>query len=213
MSGEDPAAPAVDRARLKAFLGRVIEDFGGTMATLMCSLGDRLGLFQALAELGPATSAELAARAGVDERYTREWLACLAAAGYLTYDPASEHFSLPPEHAAVLADRSSPLFLGGSYEWLFGVAGVFDQIAEGFRTGRGVPAAAYPGEVWSGMERLSARNVEHRLVQDWLPAVPGLRERLEEGAEVADVGCGGGHVLIRLAQAFPRSRFTGFDAF
>lgn len=206
-------APPIDREKLKAFLEKATADTAGLFTSVLCVLGDRLGLFRALAGGGPATSAELAERAGVAERYAREWLAGLAAAGYLDHDPASGRFSLPPEHAAVLADETSLYFLGGAYQNFGGLLGTLPRLTEAFRAGGGVAQSEYPPELYEGMARATAPWHDNLLVRRWVPAVPGLEERLRAGIDVADVGCGRGRALLRLAEAFPASRFVGYDAF
>jgi 2-polyprenyl-3-methyl-5-hydroxy-6-metoxy-1,4-benzoquinol methylase len=149
----------------------------------------------------------------VQERYTREWLSALAAAGYLDYDPPSERFTLPAAHTPFLAGEGGPLFSGGAYQWWLGLLSVLNGVTEAFRRGGGVPYGAYSADLWEGSERLSARWFDHLLVQQWLPALPEVQVALEAGALVADVGCGRGRALIRLAQTFPRSRCVGYDLF
>ena len=206
-------APAIDREKLKAFQEKTAGDAAGFFTSVLCVVGDRLGLFGALARGGPATSAELAERAGVDERYAREWLAGLAAAGYFDHDPATGRFSLPPEHAAVLADETSLYFLGGAFQNFGGLLGVVPRVADAFRSGGGVAQSEYPPDLYDGMARATAPWHDNLLVRRWVPAVPSLQERLRAGIDVADVGCGQGRALLRLAEAFPASRFTGYDAF
>ena len=205
------AAPSPDAAKTEAFVGRVTQDFAGMAVSLMTAVGDRLGLFQALAAHGPATSAELAGRAGVQERYTREWLSALAAAGYLHYEPSSRRFTLPPEHAPVLAEEGGPMFFGGAYQDWLACLGVLDRVMAAFRRGGGVPYEAYGPDLWEGIDRITTGWFDHLLVQQWLPAVPAVPAALERGALVSDVGCGHGRALIRLAQAFPASRYVGYD--
>jgi SAM-dependent methyltransferase len=200
-----------DTAKTEAFGARMVGDFAGLATSLMAAVGDRLGLFKALAAQGPATCGELAERAGVQERYAREWLRALTVAGYLTYDPASGRFALPPEHAPFLADEGGPMFFGGAYQGWVGLTGVLDGVLRAFRHGGGVPYEAYGPDVWEGTARLTAPWFDHLLVQQWLPALPAVQAVLERGAAVADVGCGHGRALIRLAQAFPASRFAGYD--
>jgi len=199
--------------RRQAFTERVLGDQTASLVTMMAALGDRLGLFKELARRGPATSGELAERAGIQERYAREWLAALENAGYLSYDPPSGRFALPDAHAAALADEGGPFFLGGPLQMLGSLSAVLDRVSDAFRSGGGVPQSAYPVSFWEGMERFTAGWFEHLLVDQWVAAVPELQERLERGALVADVGCGRGRALRRLARAFPRSRFVGYDVF
>ena len=205
--------PTIDMAKLESFLGKALGDVSGMAVAVMAGIGDRLGLFQQLAVHGPATSAELAARAQVQERYVREWLSALASAGYLEYDPSTQRFTLPPEHAPVLAQEGGPMFFGGFYQLLRGMTGPLDQLLHAFRHGGGVPQSAYADDLWDGTERATAGTFEHLLVPQWLPRVPDVQAKLEQGALVADVGCGRGRALVTLAQAFPRSRFVGYDVF
>lgn len=203
----------VETAGVDAFMGKLFADYTGAAMIWMCSLGDRLGLFKDLATHGPATSAELAERARIQERYAREWLSALASGGYLSHDPASGRFALPPACTPVLAEESGALFLGGALE-MFPVYGqIFEPLVEAFRRGGGVPFEAYNEHLWHGMERMSAGWFSHLLVQQWLPTVPDVVEQLEQGIAVADLGCGRGRALIELAKAFPRSRYVGYDAF
>jgi ubiquinone/menaquinone biosynthesis C-methylase UbiE len=204
-----PEAMTAVEQRLEGLL----EDVAGAMVSVMCSLGDRLGLFRALADDGPATSAELAVRAGVDERYVREWLHCLAAAGYLDVDRSTGRFTLPAPLALALATEGSPFSLVGGYQLFAALVDALPVVAEAFRTGDGVPQSRYGEDVYIGMERVSASWLDAMLVSHWVPAIPDLAARLGEGARVADIGCGGGRALIRLAQAYPNSLFIGYDSF
>lgn len=205
--------PASDRGKTEAFASRVMNDTSGLLVTVMAAIGDRLGLFKSLSDQGPATSAELAARAGINERYAREWLGGMASAGYVEYDPGSGRFRVPAEHAAVLAQEAGPFFIGGVYQRLIGMLKPLDLLLRAFREGGGVPVSVFNDDVWEGMERGSVCWVENLLVQQWMPAVSDVQARLEQGAAVADVGCGHGRALIKLAQAFPKSRYVGYDVF
>jgi 2-polyprenyl-3-methyl-5-hydroxy-6-metoxy-1,4-benzoquinol methylase len=207
------ATETIDEAAVEAFVGRALGDLGGAMTTLFCALGDRLGLLKALSAEGPATSEDLAARLGLNERYVREWLRGMTAAGYLKYQPGTERFSLPAEHAPVLAQETGPVFFGGVYQELVGSLAAFERVADGFRAGGGTPQEAYPADFWEGMERFTAGWFENLLLSEWLPAVPEIHAKLEHGATVADVGCGAGRAVIKLAGAFPNSRCSGYDAF
>jgi 2-polyprenyl-3-methyl-5-hydroxy-6-metoxy-1,4-benzoquinol methylase len=204
---------AIDQAKTEAFVGKVLADTAGLAVTVMSSIGDRLGLFKNLAELGPATSEELAARAQVNERYAREWLSAMASAGYLAYDSASRHFTLPPEHVPVLAQENGPVFFGGVQEEMVGLAGPVNQLMQAFRSGGGVPMEAYDPSTWEGVTRFTSGWFENLLVPVWLPAMPEVQAKLERGALVADVGCGQGKALIKLAQTYPQSRCVGYDNF
>src|SRR2546425_5347692 len=135
---------SIDQAKTEAFVGKVLADTAGVAVTVMSSIGDRLGLFKNLAEPGPATSAELAERANVNERYAREWLSAMASAGYLEYDPATRRFTLPPEHVPVLAQEGGPVFFGGVQEELVGLAGAVNQLMQTFLSGGGGPIGGPP---------------------------------------------------------------------
>jgi 2-polyprenyl-3-methyl-5-hydroxy-6-metoxy-1,4-benzoquinol methylase len=207
------APAAADPGEIEAFAGRVVGDLAGTMATIFCALGDKLGLFEALASGGPAAPAELAERTGAQERYVREWLHGLAAAGYLEYDRTGGRYALPAAHAAVLADEGGLWFLGGGYQEVAGMLPALSRIEAAFRDGGGVPQAAYPDDAYDGMSRFTRAWFDHRMLGDWLPLVPHLGERLTAGIRWADVGCGTGRAVIRLAEEFPASTFVGYDAF
>jgi SAM-dependent methyltransferase len=205
------AAAPLDPGKIEAFQGKILGDLAGWSATLLTALGDRLGLFKDMADRGPATSVELATRTGLAERYTREWLAAMACAGSLAYDPRSRRFSLPAEHALILAQEGGPLFLSAMVQ-LFRKFGANDEkVEQAFHTGGGVAQEECEPQIWAAMERESAYAVEHSLIEDWLPLMPAVQKRLEDGAAVADVGCGAGRALIKLAQTFPKSRLAGYD--
>jgi SAM-dependent methyltransferase len=191
--------------------GRVRDDLSGAVVSILCGLGDRLGLFKVLATQGPATAEEFAARAGINTRYALEWLSALACAGYLDYDPAARAFSMRAELAPVLAFEPGPFFMGGAYQQLPAFVAQLDRLAHAFREGDGVPQESYGEDLRAGMERMSAGWFDAFLVQMWVPCMPDVQASLERGADVADVGCGGGRALINLARAFPRSRFVGYD--
>ena len=207
------SAPTIDEQRVEEFLHTAIGHFSGTMTTLLSALGDKLGLFRDLNENGPATSAELAQRTGIDERYAREWLRGLAAADYLELDRETGRYSLPAEHAVVFAQEGGPMFLCGGYQELAGAISVFDRVGDAFRQGGGVAMDAYPADFYEGLERFTAGWFENLLLGEWLPALPDLDARLREGIVAADVGCGAGRASIKLAQAYPNSTFVGYDAF
>jgi SAM-dependent methyltransferase len=203
---QEPEAAAVEQ-----FIGRGITDMAGAMTTIFVIVGDRLGLFRALDE-GPATASELASRTAIDERYALEWLRGLASAGYLELEPDGR-YALPAAHAVVLAREGNPMFVGGAFHELGGMLPALERIIEAFRAGGGVPQAAYSDEAYAGMARFTSAWFDHHLLGAWLPLLPDLRGRLERGIRWADVGCGAGRAVIRLAQAFPSSTFAGFDLF
>jgi 2-polyprenyl-3-methyl-5-hydroxy-6-metoxy-1,4-benzoquinol methylase len=206
-------AETLDEAKVEAFMGKLIGDFGGTMATFLAYLGDRLGLFKELERGGPADAAELARRAGVNERYTAEWLLGMTSAGYLQYDRETDRYALPPEHAVALAHENGPFFVGGALEMLPEFVRPIDELAAAFRNGGGVSQASFDPRIWEGMQRFSAADFENSLVPMWMPAAPDAVAKLEAGGTLADIGCGSGLALIKLAQAFPAARFVGYDVF
>jgi hypothetical protein len=179
----------------------------------MASIDDRLGLFKDLASSGPSTSAELAMRTDTHERYVREWLGAMANAGYLDYDPASARYALPPEHAPVLAQETGPVFFGGVHEEFVGLLGSFEKLLGHIRAGGGLSLDDYPDSMFEGIDRFTAGWFENLLIPVWLPLVPHVMTKLQNGARVADVGCGRGRALIKLATAFPESRFVGYEIY
>lgn len=201
----------LDPAKTEAFFGKVMGDLSGMIATWLAGIGDRYGLFSILTRYGPATAGELTARAGIDGHYAREWLAAMSSAGYLEYDPASQRFALPAEHAMVISEEGSPFFVGGFFQQFRGLNRIADRVADAFADGAGVPIALYDNDWFEGMERNTSAWFDNVLVQQWIPAMPDVRAKLENGALVADVGCGRGRALIRLAEAFPASSFVGYD--
>jgi SAM-dependent methyltransferase len=202
----------LNEERLQAFLDRAFADLAASYGGVMVSLGDRLGLYRALAGAGPLTSAELAERAGCAERYVREWLGSQVAAAYVDYDPEDATFELPPEHAAVLADPDSPMLITPAYNVPASMWMDEEQAARAFRSGEGVPWGAHDERLFCGVAAFFKNAYSGVLVPQWLPALDGVVERLEQGARVADIGCGHGHSTVLMAEAFPNSTFLGIDA-
>lgn len=202
---------ALDMAKAEAFFGKVLGDLAGMIGTWLASIGDRYHLFSDLSERGPATAGELAARAGIDSHYAREWLAAVSSAGYIEYDPATRRFSLTPEHAMVISQEGSPFFFAGFFQQYRSMCRLSESITDAFASGRGIPIAAYDDDWFEGMERNTFAAFDNFLVQQWIPAMPDVQAKLERGALVADVGCGRGRAIIKLAEAYPRSTFIGFD--
>ncbi|HEV3006766.1 MAG TPA: class I SAM-dependent methyltransferase [Pirellulales bacterium] len=200
-----------DQGRLDAFVGKILNDMGAVATGAMVLIGDRLGLYKALAEGGPLTPAELASLTGTAERYVREWLAAQAAAGYVEYRPETGKYAMTAEQVLVLADDTSPAFMAGGFEVLASMFKDEPKISEAFHSGRGVGWHEHSPCLFRGTERFFRTGYAAHLVQEWLPALTGLLEKLERGAKVADVGCGHGASSILMAQAFPNSSFTGFD--
>jgi SAM-dependent methyltransferase len=201
----------IDETKLEAFVGRVLGDLAACYGGVMVSLGDRLGLYDTLNGAGPLTSAEVAERSSCAERYVREWLNSQVAAGYVEYDPDTERYTLPPEHAAVLADRESPTLMIPAFNVPASMWLDEEKAIRAFRTGEGVPWAAHHERLACGVAAFYKNAYGATLVPEWLPALDGVVEQLEAGAKVADVGCGFGHSTVLMAQAFPNSRFYGFD--
>lgn len=204
-------APTIDAARLQEFMGRFVQDLGaGTTAPLVV-LGDKLGLYKAMADGEPVTPAELARRTDCHERYVREWLCQQAASGYVEYDPASATFRLPPEQALALADEDGPAFIPGAFQVLAAMIKDGPHIAERFRSGEGFGWHEHDDDLYEGTERFFRPGYLANLVDAWLPALDGVTEKLQAGALVADIGCGHGASTILMAQAYPRSAFVGSD--
>jgi SAM-dependent methyltransferase len=201
----------IDEARLEAFVGQAVTDMGAAISGLLLHIGDRLGLYKAMAGAGPVTSAALAARTGTAERYVREWLGNQAAGGYVTYDPAEGTYELPAEQAMVVANEDSPFFLAGAFEAIASCYADHARFTDAFRTGAGVGWHEHDDRLFSGVLRLFRPGYAAHLVSTWLPALDGVVDKLQAGASVADVGCGLGASTIIMAQAFGRSSFLGVD--
>jgi hypothetical protein len=210
MSTAAVSPPELDMDRLNQFIGRFVTDLGAAVHTGMVVIGEKLGLYKALAG-GPMSSAELAAKTGTDERYLREWLASQAAGGYITYDENSRKFSLTAEQEFTLAKEDSPAYLPGAFELALGSLAAVPRIADSFRTGAGMGWHEHEDGVFHGCEKFFRPGYAANLVSSWIPALNGVKEKLESGAKVADVGCGKGASTLLMAKAFPKSRFFGFD--
>jgi len=205
------AQPAIDKAKMEAFLGRAVSDFGAAVSAALVRIGDKLGLYKAMSHGGPMTSAELARRTGTTERYVREWLVNQAAGGYVEYDKTTGTYSLPHEHAIALADDKSPFFVGGGFQVLMGMMKAESRIAEAFMTGDGMFWGEHDSDLFEGTERFFRPGYAAHLVGSWIPSLDGVKEKLERGAAVADIGCGHGASTIIMALAYPKSKFFGFD--
>jgi 2-polyprenyl-3-methyl-5-hydroxy-6-metoxy-1,4-benzoquinol methylase len=203
--------PDIDVDKLMAFVFRAVEEVGATLNTALVVMGDRLGLYRALADGGAMTSEELAQRTETSERYVREWLSAQAAGAYVDYDPATDRFSLSPEHAVALTDESSPAFLPGIFQIALGSLHDSPRITEAAKTGAGIGWDDHVADVHEGCERFFRPGYNANLVSTWLPALDGVVEKLQAGATVADVGCGHGASTVLMSQAFPESTFVGSD--
>jgi len=202
--------PVIDTAKLNAFIGQFVTDLGAAVHTGMVVIGEKLGLYKALAS-GAMSSAELAARTQTDERYLREWLSSQAAGGYISYDKKTNKFSLSEEQAFTLAFEESPAYLPGAFELALGSLAAVPQIADAFRTGAGMGWHEHVDGVFHGCEKFFRPGYAANLVNSWIPSLEDVREKLEAGARVADVGCGKGASTLLMAKAFPKSQFFGFD--
>jgi len=203
---------AIDQDELNQFMGKVVGDLGATMSSALIVLGDRLGLYKAMAASAPVTAAELARRSETAERYVREWLNAQAAAGYVLYDAASRRYTLPVAHAFALADDDSPASVAGAFSVARAMWSALDEMEANFRTGGGLAWGHQHPCLFEGTERFFRAGYMAHLVGSWIPALEGVQAKLVAGAKVADVGCGRGASTILMAAAFPRSTFHEFDS-
>lgn len=201
----------LDTDKLMQFVFRAVDEVGATLNAALVVMGDKLGLYRALAQDGAMTPAELAERTGTAERYVREWLNAQAAGGYVAYEPEDGRYRLPPEQATALTDEDSPAYLPGFFQIALGSVLDSPKILEAARTGEGLGWHEHVHDVHEGCERFFRPGYNAHLMSDWLPALDGVVEKLERGALVADVGCGHGASTILMAQAYPSSKFVGFD--
>jgi SAM-dependent methyltransferase len=202
--------PAIDMNKLNSFIGQFVTDLGAAVHTGMVVIGEKLGLYKALAG-GPMTSAQLGAKTQTDERYLREWLASQAAGGYVTYDEQTSQFSLSAEQAFALASEDSPAYLPGAFELALGSLAAVPRITDAFRTGAGMGWHEHADGVFHGCEKFFRPGYAANLVSTWIPSLQDAKAKLEAGARVADVGCGKGASTLLMAKAFPKSQFFGFD--
>ncbi|MGR9194551.1 class I SAM-dependent methyltransferase [Rhizobium leguminosarum] len=200
-----------DMQKLDALVGRLVGDVGAAMSGALVVLGDQVGIFKAMADGTPMSVQDLAAKTGIKERYLREWLSAQAAADYVAYDEKTDRFSLTPEQAMVFAEENSPAFFVGAFEVVQSMWMDEPKIADAFRTGKGLGWHEHSTCLFRGTERFFRPGYNSHLVNEWIPALAGVEAKLKAGASVADVGCGHGASTILMAQAYPASRFTGFD--
>jgi SAM-dependent methyltransferase len=201
----------LDLEKLHAFVFKAVDEVGATLNAALVVMGDRLGLYKALAGAGPLTPAELAERTSTAERYVREWLNAQAAGGYVSYEADSGRYSLPPEQTAALTDESSPAYLPGFFQLALGSVIDSPRITEAAKSGVGIGWHDHVDHVHEGCERFFRPSYNAHLLTEWLPALDGVVARLEAGGTVADIGCGHGASTVLMAQAFPKSRFRGSD--
>lgn len=201
----------INPQKLEQLMGRMVGDLGAAAGSALVLLGDDLGLYKALAASGPSTPADLAERTRCAERYVREWLAQQAAAGYIEYDAGSGKFSMTPEQAALLADENGPAFIPGAFEMMVAMIRGEPKLKAAFRSGAGVGWHEHDTSLFRSVERFFRPGYAAHLVNEWIPALDGMEAKLRSGASVADVGCGHGVTTVLMAQAFPASRFIGFD--
>ena len=204
-------AMAIDESKLHEFMGKAVGDMGAAMHAVLVLIGDRLGLFKAMADSKPVTPGELAQRTGTHERYIREWLNANAASGYITYDAVSKTYKLPPEQAFALAVENSPVYLPGAFQILNAVFQDAGKIQDAFVSGKGVGWNEHHHDLFHGTERFFRPNYIANLTSSWIPALDGVEAKLQAGAKVADIGCGLGASTILMAKAYPKSKFYGFD--
>lgn len=200
----------IDEAKLNDFLGKAVGDLGAAISASLMLVGDRLGLYRALAE-EPATPTELAARTGTHERYIREWLGNQAAGGYVNYDANSGRYTLSDEQALCLADPNGPVDLPGAYNIVEDTFHTLDRTLENFRSGAGMEWGEHHPCLFHGTERFFRAGYHAHLLDEWLPALDGVVDKLAHNAKVADVGCGHGASTVLMAQAYPNSQFIGYD--
>ena len=206
-----PALQPVNEAKLHEFVMKAVGEMGAAMNAALIIVGDKLGLYKAMAGAGPMTSAEVAAKTKTTERYVREWLSAQAAGGFVTYDAASGKFTLPPEQTMALADEQSPVFLPGFFEIVSACIKDEPKVTEAFRTGKGLGWHEHDHCLFAGTERFFRPNYRAHLISEWIPALGDTLAKLKAGARVADVGCGLGTSTILMAEEYPKSTFVGFD--
>ena len=201
----------IDQTKLEKFMGQALGELGAGMNAALVIIGDKLGLYKAMAGAGPMTSLELAQKTGTTERYVREWLCAQAAGGFVTFDTATRRFTLPDEQALALAVEDSPAYLPGAFQVIASIIKDEPRITEAFRTGAGVGWHEHCADLFQGTERFFRPGYSAHLVSSWIPALDGVEAKLRTGVKVADVGCGHGASTVVMAKAYPKSHFVGFD--
>jgi SAM-dependent methyltransferase len=201
----------INEAKLEDFVHKALGDVGSALTASLVVIGDKLGLYRAMAAAGPVSSAQLAERTDTNERSVREWLAAQAAAGYIEYDQASGRYTLPAEHAVALTDEESPACVLGGFQGMTAAMRAAPKVTAAFRTGRGVGWHEHDPDLFEGVERFFRPGYNANLIDAWIPALDGVEAKLKSGAHVADIGCGFGASTIIMAKAYPKSTFVGFD--
>jgi 2-polyprenyl-3-methyl-5-hydroxy-6-metoxy-1,4-benzoquinol methylase len=201
----------IDEGKLNQFIGQMLGDLGGAASIALVRIGDSLGLYRMLHSKGAMTCGELAKEAGVNERYLREWLSHQAASNYLTYEPMSGKFALPPEQAMVFAIEDSPVYMLGGFDLMATLIDAQPKVQDAFKSGAGVAWSDHTGCMFCAVARFFRPGYYNNLVTQWLPALEGVAAKLQQGAQVADVGCGHGWSTVLMAKAFPNSKFIGYD--
>ena len=201
----------INEDKMHQFLGKVVGDFGASLSSSLAYIGQKLGLYKALAADGPLTPAELAEKTNTNERYVREWLVNQASGGYIEYDAASGRYSLSPEQSVALTEEQSPFFVGGGFFVVKAMTQAVERIEGYFRNGGGMLWGEHNPDLFIGTERFFRPGYTAHLVSTWIPSLEGVEEKLKAGAKVADIGCGHGASTIIMAKAYPNSEFWGFD--
>ncbi|HEY6535417.1 MAG TPA: methyltransferase domain-containing protein [Candidatus Nitrosocosmicus sp.] len=201
----------IDKSKLDKFMMRAVEDMASSLGAMMIILGDRLGLYKAMAKIGPITSDNLSTHTNTSERYIREWLASQAAAGYVSYNSADCKYSLSPENAMVLADENSPYYIMGSYQILRSIFKDEDKFVDLFKNGYGLRWGEHHHDLFEGTAKFFKSNYIGNLLSSWIPSLDGVDEKLRKGGKVADIGCGYGVSTILMAKEYTNSKFFGFD--
>jgi 2-polyprenyl-3-methyl-5-hydroxy-6-metoxy-1,4-benzoquinol methylase len=209
MSATQPAP--INEDKMNEFLGKVVGDFGAALSSSLAYIGQKLGLYKALAQAGPVTPAEFAQQTSTNERYIREWLINQAASGYVDYDAASGCFSLTPEQAVALTDETSPFYVGGGFYVVKAMGNAVPHIEKAFKNGGGLLWGDNDPDLFIGVERFFRPGYAAHLIASWIPSLTGIEEKLKTGGKVADIGCGHGASTVIMAQAYPNSHFWGFD--
>jgi len=208
----DTTPSKIDEQKLHDFMLKAVGDIASTMSAMLLIIGDRLGLYKAMAESGkPITSEELAKKTNTNERIIREWLANQAAGGYVIYNASDGKYTLPPEQAMALADENSPVYIHGAYQSIKSFFKDEDKFVEMFKSGKGLRWGEHHHDLFEGTARFFKPNYVGNLVSSWIPSLDGVKEKLKQGAKVADIGCGYGISTILMAKAYPNSKFYGFD--